>query len=64
MDPQDQVMLELKPMTLESIACNSSSLQDISTLLKQHRTEEEILNIENLTKARIQIICGFNVGLV
>ena len=28
LDPQDQVISELKPITLESIACNSSSLED------------------------------------
>ena len=52
MDPQDQVMSELKPMTLESIVCTSSSLQDFNTLLKQHRTKEEILKIENLTEGQ------------
>ena len=52
LDAQDQVMSELKPMTLESIACNSSSLQDFNTLLMQQRTEEKISKIENLTKGQ------------
>ena len=51
-DAQEKVMSELKPMTLESIACNSSSLQDFNTLLMQQRTEEKISKIENLTKGQ------------
>ena len=52
LDAQDQVMSELKPMTLESIACNSSSLQDFNALLMQQRTKEKISKIENLTKGQ------------